>query len=114
MKLIEVSGEKDPVKKVQTETGVATLYTDGSMRLYNSGYVQKLTSKQVEQAWSGLKKIDYNEQQLKDLDVDVQRGDLTDAKKREFIKKGLAVSRGIYWDFGDEYHVIPKREKFYK
>ena len=88
---------------LETDTGTATLYADGSMKLNNSGYVQHLDASQVKEAWSG-DAISYDEEMyqevLEDCDGDVRSVGF------------LASWNGDWFDFGEELHTIPSKSDF--
>jgi len=86
-------------KTLYTETGTATLYEDGSMLLDNSGYLQRLTPSQVQEAWNGF---------FISFTPEVQERIRAEGYGVGF----LAEWDGSYWDFGDEQHSIPTEEQF--
>ena len=97
------------VKKVETDTGWATLRSDGTMRLYNSGYVQVLSKEQVEEVWSGSKGISWDEEVLVDFD---EGSTIAQLIKDGDLPHYWAEFDGEWWDFGDEAHTIPDEDEF--
>ncbi len=94
-------------KNLHTETGTATLYKDGRIKLVNSGYVQSLTKEQVQEAWE-TETISMVQDEIDDI-----RGDYDDEDADEIIEHGTAqLTDDGFWDFGEELHIIPSEEEF--
>jgi len=103
-KQVNESAEKG--RKIKTDTGSARLYSDGSMKVYNSGFRQDLTPEMVQAAWSGKKVLPHHPKKLAQM------------KKEQLTAKEIRDSRPKYdsqygdWDFGDELHEIPSKHDF--
>ena len=94
---------KSKVGTVETDTGFATLYTDGSMLLNNSGYTQVLDASQVKASWKGGP-IPFNEEMYQEV--------LEDCDGNTDMVGFLASWNGDWFDFGDESHTIPSKSDF--
>ena len=104
-------------KKLETETGEAILYKDGSMKVDNSGYIQKLTKLQVGCAWAGepipIVNVDWLVEIAEDNGYDTWAEYIVsdDYSKDDII---LAEVDNCYdwYNFQDECHCIPQKKEF--
>ena len=94
---------KSTVGTVETDTGFATLYTDGSMYLNNSDYIQQLEPAQVKAAWKGGP-IPFDAEMYQEV--------LEDCDGDEGMVGFLASWNGDWFDFGEELHTIPSKSDF--
>ncbi len=99
-------GKRTKVGSIETETGDATLFSDGTMDLDNSGYTQELTVEQVKAAWSGKKKLPFSPDFIEEYMED------NDGEKPPANCEWRPTWDGEYWDFGEELHIIPSKEEF--
>lgn len=103
-----VAAKRQGLGTAETDTGYAILNSDGSMRVNNSGYIQELTPKMVQQAWDNAKFLDLHPDYLEDLEMDYEGAEL-----QQEIKDSRPRRRfGFEYDFGEELHTIPRSEDF--